>query len=189
MGEKLKRLFIGIPILEDIKKKILPLSEELKVSGAALSLVPPENLHFTIKYLDEVSESKILRIKEVLNQLACSKKPFSVELAEVGVFSSLRNIRVIWIGAENKEFVHLLKETNILLDFVRKNEHQEEIPHLTVARVKSDKNKDKLIKFVEKHQKDHFGKMLIDSLVLYESILTEKGSIYRELKKFNFVDS
>ena len=61
-----------------------------------------------------------------------------------------------------------MKNADQLLDEYRQNEH-EEVPHLTVARVKSAKNKELLRGTLEEVKNESFGEMIINKLVLYES--------------------
>ncbi len=174
----MKRLFVAVPVSESIKEKIKPLAKALEDTGADLKPVSLENMHFTLKFLGEVEESKIPEIKEKLGQIAKSSRKFELRLKEVGVFPSLERINVVWIGAKSPECVSLMKEANEQLRYIRKDEHEEEMPHLTIARVKSARNKEKLVAFVDKFKKEELGQMSVDKILLCESELTPEGPKY-----------
>lgn len=158
----MSRLFVGVPITDEIKEKILPLMNELQ----GVRAVPPENLHFTLKFLGEADPEEV---KRKLSSLICKK--FTIKLQKVGSFP-----RVIWIGG-SKELIPLMREVNQLLDHIRKNDYKEDIPHLTIARGSSPE-------FVNKHKDDQFGEMEVDKIVLYESTLTPEGPIYKVVEEF-----
>jgi len=179
----IKRLFIGVPVSEDVKGKVKPLLDKLNETGADLSLVQLNNLHFTIKFLGDVDESKVDEIKGKLFELVSAQKSFPISLEKVGVFPSLDMIKVVWIGVRDSELTLLMKKTNQVLNYIRENEH-EEVPHLTIARVRSARNKLQLKEFLLKVKDELFGEMIVDKLVLYESVLTAEGPVYKELEVF-----
>ncbi len=176
------RLFIGIPVSEEIKAKIKPLYQRLEEIGQNLNLVPLENLHFTLKFLGEIEEQKIPEIKPRL--LKIKLKPFSISLEKLGFFPNEQRIKVIWIGIKSKELVFLMREINSRLDYIRKDEHETEIPHLTLARVKSIQDKEQLLQLIKNNQSTIFGQMEIKHFFLYQSQLTSAGPIYKIIAEF-----
>ncbi|MBU0470550.1 MAG: RNA 2',3'-cyclic phosphodiesterase [Nanoarchaeota archaeon] len=181
----MKRLFVSVPVSEKIKEKIALLIDELKKTGADFNFVSLENLHFTVKFLGDVEESKLEEIKNKLRAALTDFKKFKIELKEVGVFPSLERITVIWIGVEGNEFVSLIKKVVLSLDYIRKEEHENIIPHLTIARVKSGRNKDQLQESLKTFKEEVYGTMEIKEIDLCESKLTSKGPVYTVLEKFS----
>ena len=57
-------------------------------------------------------------------------------------------------------------------------------PHLTIARVKSGKNRDILINFIKEKSDYDFGRIKIKSLKLKKSDLLPKGPVYTTIKQF-----
>jgi len=177
----MKRLFIAIPVAEEVKIKLKPLLQELQDTNADLKLVSLQNIHFTLKFLGKVAEERIPEIVEKLTPL--QQKSFSISLLGVGVFPSVERINVIWIGIKSLELVSLMKKVNLALNYVRHEEHEEK-PHLTIARVKSGKNKEKILPLVEKYKNTLFGKMNVEKIILYESELGKAGPKYTVVHKF-----
>lgn len=180
----MKRLFVAVPISEEVKSKINPVVDELVKTGADLKLVSLSHLHFTLKFLGDVDEKKIPEIEKTLAGLAEKTKPFEISVKGVGVFPSLERINVVWVGVEGSDRLSLLKAVGKELDFIRQNDHEEEIAHLTIARVKTGKNKENLQEFVKKFEKKDFGRMIIDKMILFESELTPKGPVYKVVREF-----
>lgn len=179
----MKRLFVGIPVSEEVKQKIKPILKQLNETGAQLNLVPLENLHFTVKFLGEAEESKIAEIKEKLQEIAKTNKPFKVKLKSVGVFPSKKFIRVVWIGTESPEMISLIKQTEAALSYIRKNEYKEEVPHLTLARVRMPNQK--LLDFLDKTKFEE--EMDVKEMILFESKLSNKGTVYEAVSKFKLM--
>src|SRR3989344_4868697 len=180
----MKRLFVAVPFSEEAKDRIKPVLKELSETGADLKLVNLFHLHFTLKFLGDVDEKKILEIEKKLTGIAEKNKAFEIFLRGVGAFPSLEKISVVWIGVEDSELVSLLKKVSKDLAFVRKNDHNEEAAHLTIARVKTGRKKEMLQEFVEKFEKKDFGRMRVDKLVLFESELRREGAVHKVVREF-----
>ena len=178
------RLFVGIPVSAAVQEKIKVLLTALKQSGADLAAVSPEKLHFTLKFLGDTEENKIEEIAPILSSLASRQKPFSLSLRKVGVFPLIDNIKVIWVGSDSKEFVSLMKEVNAKLNYLRPNEHADEIPHVTLARMKSARNQDKVRAFLEQYSRYDAGTMNLDRFILYASELRPEGPPYTVVQEF-----
>jgi len=54
-------------------------------------------------------------------------------------------------------------------------------PHLTLARIKRLATNDSFESFLTKNRELHFGSFAISRVVLFESILNVRGSIYKPL--------
>ena len=180
----MKRLFVAVPVSEEVKNNIKPVVNELSKLGAGLKLVSVSQLHFTLKFLGEVDEKEILQIEKKLTRVAEKTTEFNVPLKGIGVFPSVDRINVVWIGTDNQELVSLMKNVNEELSYIRKNEFDEEVAHLTIARVKTARNKERLLEFVKNFEKRVFGVMRVNRLILYESELTREGPIYSIVREF-----
>jgi len=180
----MKRLFVGISISEKVKLNLKPFIEQLIATGAELNPVSIENLHFTVKFLGDVDEDKIEKINGKLKAVLKNKLKFKVQLKEAGVFPSWQMINVIWIGTDSRELISIIQETNKALEEIRPEEFSKAAAHLTIARVKSRKNKEKLEEVLQRFKNENFGEMVIDKVVLYESKLTTKGPVYTEVETF-----
>lgn len=174
----MKRLFVAVPVSKEIKEKVRILLDSLNEVDADLNLVSLENLHFTLKFLGGVEESKINEVKDKLNSIVKNTKKIRIGVGQVGVFPSLDRINVIWVGCSGTKFVSLATKINSALNFVREDDHDEVIPHLTIARVKSRKGKEELQKFVNIHKNEELGSMIVDKIILYSSELTPEGPVY-----------
>lgn len=177
------RLFIAVPVPGGLKKKIAELQDEIRKAGTDAKFVEAENLHFTIKFLGEVEEGKISEIRKALERACVNFSAFDIDVAGISAFPSRNYARVIWlsVGEGFDEFESLIKavdEELSLLGFERESNH---VPHLTLARVRSGRNKAELLKLLEIMEKREIGKMKVDEIKLMKSILSRAGPVYGEV--------
>jgi len=177
------RGFIAIDI--DSFQKLVEFEREIKNSGANLKLVEPENIHLTLKFLGDTDELLIDKIEEIMRESVKDIEPFSIKLKSAGVFPNERYIKVLWIGIQNGEIIGKIanKIDDKISDLGFKKEKRKFSVHLTIARVKSAKNKDKLMQIIEKYRDVEFTNIIVDSIKLKKSELTQKGPIYTTLKE------
>ncbi|MGQ4833026.1 MAG: RNA 2',3'-cyclic phosphodiesterase [Candidatus Asgardarchaeia archaeon] len=180
------RSFISVDIEEPVLiGKIVRLQDSLKDLGINAKFVEPQNLHYTLKFLGNVSEVKIEEIKEVLSKISLDS--FEVEIGGMGSFPSLRRINVIWLGAKKggDKLVELAKQVDeALLKLNFPKEKRPFTPHLTICRIKTSRNKEALVKFLMSNQDIEIGSLLVNEFRLKKSTLTPKGPIYETLASF-----
>ena len=180
------RGFIAIDI--NTNTNIEKFVKELKNSGAIIKLVELKNIHITIKFLGKISDDIIEKIEDIIKNATNSIQPFQIKLEGTGVFPNQDYIKIIWIGIRKTEILkNITKKIEYGLNNINfVNKTQEFSPHITIGRVKSVKNKDKILEIIEKYKNIKFSEILIDSIKLKKSELTSKGPIYTDLIKVDF---
>ena len=177
------RTFIAVetPISKEIKQVI----NELKKTQIDAKLVEPENMHLTLKFLGDTDEDLIGDIEKTIKDSAKNIQSFQITLKNIGVFPNQNYIKVAWIGVENTETLKQIAETidKKLQNLGFEKEKRPFSAHLTIARVKSARNKEKLIQLINKYQNTEFQKIQIDKIIIKKSALTQKGPIYTNLKE------
>lgn len=168
--------------------KLLQFENEIRQSGAIVKLVEPENVHITLKFLGDTDDGQIDRIEEMMKDSVEEVEPFDIQLKGAGVFPNQKYIKVIWIGIKNGENIKKIakKIDEQISGLGYEKEKREFSAHLTIARVKSAKNKEKLMQIVEKYRDAEFAIIKIDTINLKKSDLTPKGPIYTTLKEVKF---
>lgn len=183
MESKTKRIFLGIPLSEEIKNKVEKIQAELAKIAGGFNLVKPENLHLTLKFIGEVKEEKISKIKEIVKTSDLGRK-LKAKVRGIGAFPSENYVRVIWFGIENEErILDLQKKVDFSLSKMFPVE-KEFLAHVTLSRVKFVKDKEKLKEFLAKFKDAELGEMEINKVILYESILKREGPEYITLEEF-----
>jgi len=179
------RLFIAIDIEDEIKEKIEGVEKEIEKTGADIKFVEKENLHFTLKFLNEVREDDV---NEAVNKISDSlkgMKQFKMSIEGVGFFGNQNYIRTIWIGVGKggKEMEIIIDQLNQNLNYIRKEEH-ESSPHLTIGRVRTGVNREQLVQKLQGLKGVKFGETIVKEVKLKQSQLTKQGPMYSDLKVF-----
>jgi 2'-5' RNA ligase len=113
-------------------------------------------------------------------------EPFEVKIQGVGVFPNMRYPRVLWAGIREgadqlRSIFNQLEPQLRSLGFAPDTKGFS--PHLTIARVKSGRNKAELARRVEENLNYEFGTVKANCLRLKRSDLTPKGPIYSTLRE------
>lgn len=180
------RLFIAVFSAPELRGDIEKIKEELRGSGADVKWVEGENLHFTLKFLGEVPDSRVPGISCALSRVSSLSRPFSVGFRGVGCFPNTGNMRVVWLGVKNdSELLSLQKRVEEAMEspgFAREKKPFQ--AHLTLGRVRTARGKDLLSKAIEKLRGAEAGMMEISSFVLMKSQLTSKGPNYSVVEEY-----
>lgn len=179
------RTFIAVDIgaLDELVK----LEEELEAIGANLKLVEPKNIHLTLKFLGDTADDQVEEIIRIIEECVKDIKPFTLELTGTGAFPKLHYMKVIWVGVNDHGILGPVAKNldSELTSLGFKSENRDFSPHITVARVKSPKNKKQLKELVLKYKDKTFQKLQIDNIRLKKSILDSKGPTYYTLGEIN----
>ncbi len=175
------RTFIAVDIDEEkLKKEIVGFQRRLLDEGADLKLVSPENIHLTLRFLGEVDEEEVVpKVVESMKQL--NFQQFEIQFKGVGAFPSLTHMNVIWIairkGAEELEAIAEALEPRLSEIGIPKDSKGFSA-HLTIARVRTSRNKHQIARLLSELGEKDFGSMRTESVTLKKSVLTPKGPIY-----------
>jgi len=183
------RTFIAFELAQEIKNYLALIQEELKKSAADVKWVLPQNIHLTLKFIGEIDEELSEGITKIIEKIAGSQTPFSLSLASLGAFPKINSPRVIWVGVD-KGKVESEKIARALGEELEKigipAEKRKFSSHITIGRVRSMKNREKLTACLnELCAKEKVAKpqIQISKITLYKSTLTPKGPIYEILKE------
>ncbi|MFQ5952743.1 MAG: RNA 2',3'-cyclic phosphodiesterase [Candidatus Omnitrophota bacterium] len=182
------RSFIALELSDEARAELSRIEGILEKAGANVKWVKPESIHLTLKFLGYVTEEKVASITKRLERIASECAPFDVTLSNIGVFPGWGYPRVIWIGTEEgsdkvKDLAKLVEEAMAEEGFEK--EKRPFKSHLTVGRVRSGKNKDRL-KEEAQSIKVKPASSHIKRIVLFKSDLSPKGAVYTPLFTANF---
>jgi RNA 2',3'-cyclic 3'-phosphodiesterase len=179
------RTFLAFDIEDQkILRNISHVQKMLANSGADLKLVNPENIHVTIRFLGDIQTSMVDALYEEMKQIWFS--PFTIQLQGLGAFPKPNHPRVVWAGIKNgskelKDVFQQLEPRLRGLGFQPDNKGFS--PHLTLARVRSGRNKLNLAEVINKNVDYEFGTINAKCLKLKKSDLTPRGPIYTDLRE------
>ena len=169
---------VPTPALESLVR----FQAQLRASGSDLKLVERENLHFTVKFLGEISDTQEAEVKSRLSKLSLAS--VDVELRGVGAFPKPDRPRVVWAGVseEQRRAIELLsKEVVDSLEGIGERDDRPFQAHVTLARVRSPRNSRQLEALIRNNSDLPFGKVKLTELKLKSSSLTHSGPNYRDI--------
>ncbi len=178
------RCFIAVDVSSEVKEELRKAEKELNNldSGTRLKLVNPENLHITIRFLGDLTDIQINKVKEALKKVKF--EPFKVKLNNFGVFPSLNFVRVVWVDVLPKEqLIELEKKISAALECVGFESTKNFETHITLARVKYIKDKKNFIDGLNKMNIKPI-EFEIKNFSLKKSTLTKEGPIYEDIITF-----
>ncbi len=173
------RLFLAIDLPKEVKEYIFELEKKFK--EAKITWVAKKNLHITLKFLGDVEEKDLPKLRE---QIKIKSRVLNLSLGKIGFFPNAKDPRVIWIGVEPEEKVMELQQKideQLLTLFPGEQKFQ---AHLTIGRVKSIRRKEDFnnsIKSIHLEQKT----FKISSYQLMKSELRKTGPIYETIENIS----
>lgn len=183
------RLFIAIPVRNDIREMIGAYCTYLAQEMTFASWVHPRDYHITLKYLGGVDYTHAEQIKPCLKDLAAHITPFHLELVDWKTFGSTLSPSVLWMAVQ---------EYNGLLDQLYKQveecmshqgfepESRKFRPHLTLARqYRGEQSFDQdQLKSLNLARKATL-KWTVKEMILYRSV-PEREPKYQPLNIYSF---
>lgn len=174
------RTFVAIEISNnDVKNSIKNFQSNLKINAKPID---PEQLHFTLQFLGEISEEMGQRVIETLQTIKFSE--FTINLKGVGVFPKPKFPRVVWVGTDEKggrNLIELAKKVENVLKPLGLVSDKSFKPHITIFRIK--KKIGDITKELNEQKHMDFGMQKVFSIKLKKSELTSSGPIYSDLEE------
>jgi 2'-5' RNA ligase len=170
---------------ESALKRITDVQNLIVKSGADLKLVEPKNIHITLRFLGNITPPTVEKIFEEMKKVQFT--PFDVKISGIGAFPNVSYPRVVWAGMTEgaDQLRNIFSQLEPRLQSLGFTPDPKGFsPHLTIARVKSGRNKAELAKFITENANYEFGIVRAECLRLKKSDLTPKGPIYSTLKEF-----
>ena len=184
------RTFIAIEIPPAIQEKLVTIVREAHLT--------PENgfrpvrggmIHITLKFLGDTDSTLLPRIGEILAAIAKSYPPFDVQVKGLGAFSSWDRPRTVWAGLAYPKALPALAtqidEQCARFKFAR--ETRPFSPHLTLARVSENANREKTAACLQPLRQNallDFGNLTVSKITFFRSTLQAGGSIYTPIATY-----
>jgi 2'-5' RNA ligase len=175
------RLFVAVYLPPELQRKVWEAGDVVK---GPWKREPVEKLHLTLKFIGEVSEERMKEIDAALKRI--KHPPFRVTVRGVGAFPSVRNPRVVWVGAVGEGLFSLQKMVeDRLAELGVPREWRDFIPHVTLGRAKG---KVDISSFLEKYESVNFGEFEVKEFTLVRSYLKPGGSEYEIIRRYPLED-
>ena len=179
------RAFLAIDLDDDLKPKINSIIKEFRGSDANIKYVDLANLHLTLKFFGDIDVEGIDLLGQKISDVVAQFDSFSIKIRGCGAFPNSNHIKVIWVGIEDDD---VLRDLHDRLDAEFKKlgfeADRKFSSHLTIGRMKSARNKDKVKSAIESFGDVEVGEMKVEKIILKKSTLKASGPIYEDIKIF-----
>lgn len=187
-----KRLFLALPLADIFKIELERFLSKIRHDIPEVKWVKSEQVHITLHFFGSIPGDEIEKIDGVVTETLkiwhekagkAGPGPFNIYLRGIGFFPNAHKPRVAWIpvhgDVEAMDSLYRILRRH-LKDARFSVEKRPFHPHATLGRIKKPVKNPLLqqISFPETESRT------VDSLILYESILSSKGARYEAVKKF-----
>jgi 2'-5' RNA ligase len=186
------RCFIAFEVPEDLQEALGRVQAKLFGAGADVKWSKPETIHLTVKFLGDVTDRDIPAACDAMKAAAAEAEPMDLSIEGLGAFPAEGAPRVLWAGLSGdieplKRLVADLEKA-VADDVGIRPEVRPFHPHLTLGRVRSERNAERLMEAVRAAGPAEIGSFSADELVLFMSELTRKGPIYTPMARARLGD-
>lgn len=182
------RLFIALPIPDEVRTSIVTEAQSLRASYPRMEWVQPEDYHLTVLYLGERDPSKVPLMDEAINRSIFDISPFHLYFREVRMFQ--REGIVVYLKCDIPRALHEMRD-RLQYYFPARSDEAERpfVAHITIARAKLPSKQQYL------HLKKRLEKMRPDlefpvtQVGLFSSAATKKTTspLYEMLRTYELV--
>ena len=146
--------------------------------------VEPENFHFTLLFLGEITEEQAQEISKALSEIRFER--FQIQYTELGAFPSPDSARVVWVGADpagGGRLAALAHEVAGKMQPLGFRPDKPFSPHLTIFRSRDRplRAKDLLPRFKLPDSGEAAPDDVIERIHLKKSELTPSGPVYSNI--------
>ncbi len=177
------RAFVALEIPDEkVLDSLVSFQVELAATGADLKLVERQNLHFTVKFLGDISEVQAREADRRLSSLRLEGATVSV--AGVGAFPAVQRPNVVWVGVgrdDEGKVRRIAEEVIKALQGIGESDSRPFQAHVTLARVRSSSNRGELAALVRARSETTFGVARLATFRLKSSQLTPSGPVYSDV--------
>lgn len=171
------RTFIAIDLPDETKVQLVHVIQKLRRCSIHATWVQPDNLHITMKFLGDIDEALLPQIIQQLDDVARNEQSFIVALSHIGFLPPRGKPRVLCTATDQQRHLALLtRQLQRRLAPLGFPVEGRLTPHITLARLKSDKNLDQLKKLLATTTLN--CSFTVTGLNLYRSTLHPDGARY-----------
>ncbi|MBI2451631.1 RNA 2',3'-cyclic phosphodiesterase [Candidatus Pacearchaeota archaeon] len=184
MNNEKTRTFISIEFPDEVIKEVARIQNLIKNKKFTGKITELENLHLTLKFLGEINNENLNRVKKLLSEIKL--KEFEAKLTELGTFSYRGAPKIVWIKVGGEGIFNLQKQIDVVLTSLLKPEERF-MSHLTIARIKYVKDIKDFYNYIENISVKPI-KFSVKSFKLKYSELKPLGPVYKTIKEFKAIN-
>lgn len=155
-------------------------------SDEQINWVPEDNFHLTLRFTGNTTREQLYQLVDQLEEVAIEQEKFSFTIAGAGYFKSKGNPRVLFLKINSEKPLAALAD-KVEKAAVNTGFHPELKPfrpHLTLGRIKKLNKRNRFISIVDELPEQEYQQVEVTEFILYQSILSADGPIYKVIQKF-----
>jgi 2'-5' RNA ligase len=136
-----RRLFIAVMLPTAVQERLAGLTGVLDAHRAILRPTRAEGLHFTLRFLGNLTAAQEQQIMEACAAAIEGVGAFPLTIGGFGAFPNARRPRVIWLGLREGAAPLVALQRRVEDELLRRalvSDSEEFTPHLTLARVRQE---------------------------------------------------
>lgn len=174
------RCFVAIKPAEAVREEIAKLQGELRRSDADVRWIGPEELHLTLRFLGDLDDAVVGRLRHSLSKIASGQPTFTLTYSGIGEFP-----RVVWVGGS--------ADAHPLAARIESAAEAEGLPrdqygfnaHLTIGRIRSSRGGKELAAAIAVRKGLRIGADQVREFQLIQSTLTPQGPVYATIETYS----
>jgi RNA 2',3'-cyclic 3'-phosphodiesterase len=185
-GPGLTRAFIAVTIPDGIKNQLGGVQSKLKRADADVKWTRPHGIHITLRFMGWLNQDDLEKTRQAVAEAVKGFSEFEVEVKGVGTFPERGRPRVVWVGLSRGEKELAQVAARLEQELVKRGMGEADRAfrgHLTLGRIKTGKNLDKLVEYLNGETDMSWGDFPAKSICLIKSDLQRDGAIYTVLQE------
>lgn len=174
----MQKVFFGIPVDNKAQRQINELLIPAKKSNPDINWVSEDNLHLTLAFLGNKPTAVVKDLLRSMHLIFQKEVAFKTEFSKLSRFPTSTGNIIALVFKPDKCLDHLFQLTQ---DFLTENglsfDEKPFRPHVTLGRIRKASRPNILF-----NQQTNI-RLRVDKVALYQSKLTDTGSIYLALKE------
>ena len=185
MTEKPIRAFIAAEIDDGLRERLAGIIARLHAADARVKWVRPENLHWTVKFLGEVSLLETGAIAEAAARVCARHRPFEGRITGVRAFPPGRRLRMVAAAMDEGGLMAALWDDlePAMEEFGIAPDGRGFKAHLTMGRIKGSRNLEALQELLRPLETQELGECFFEEVTLFQSELGRSGPTYTALAR------
>lgn len=182
------RLFVALHLSDRIRGHVSEVQMRLRQVEADVRWVDPPNFHLTVMYLGDLGAQLLPDIEAACETIASETAPFRFRIAGVGSFPKRGpGIKTVLMHVTDgaNDWKALAKRAEPWFVPMGAAKEGGLVPHITLGRVKSDRNLEALRHALVQESDADAGVEAADEIALVESTLTPDGALYRDVRRWS----
>ncbi len=177
------RAFICIEVPGFIHARLEELQRTLAQANADVSWVRTSNIHLTLKFLGAVAQDRLGNASRAVERASQKVRAFEIQVGGTGAFPSFKHPRILWVGLQPISSQLMQLQKSIQDELVLEGfplEGRSFSPHLTMARLRSNRNSRALMEVLTAKGFEAVT-FSANEVIVMRSDLKSQGAVYTRL--------